>query len=73
MDIWDIIQVTYVCPRSDSTLGSGTTAALFGGVLGVAGIFFLSDIPRVRTDIMQKLPFVGGYFVKEIAPEDNPF
>lgn len=46
---------------------------MFGGALGVAGIFFASDVPKVRTDIMQKLPFVGSYFIKEIAPEDNPF
>ena len=27
----------------------------------------------VRKDILSHLPVIGDYFVKEIAPEDNPF
>ncbi len=42
-------------------------------MLGIFGLFFFSDVPKVRVDIMQKLPVIGGYFVKEIPPEDNPF
>ena len=52
---------------------SATTAALFGGVAGVAALFFFAEVPRVRKDIMIKIPIVGDYFVKELAPEDNPF
>lgn len=32
---------------------SGTTLAGFGGVAGFAAIYFLSDVPRFRRDIMQ--------------------
>ncbi|KAF2145880.1 uncharacterized protein K452DRAFT_283176 [Aplosporella prunicola CBS 121167] len=55
------------------TSHSGTTAAAFGGVAGVFALFFFAEIPRVRKDIMQKVPILGDYFVQEIAPEDNPF
>jgi len=49
------------------------TAAGFGAVAGVFAIFFFSDIPKVRKDILMNIPVLGDYFVKEIAPEDNPF
>jgi hypothetical protein len=52
---------------------SGTTAAGFGAVAGIFALFFFADVPKVRKDIMQKIPFIGNHFVKEIAPEDNPF
>ncbi|KAL8756149.1 MAG: hypothetical protein Q9184_004591 [Pyrenodesmia sp. 2 TL-2023] len=47
-------------------------------MFGVAGIVFalqfFADVPKVRTDIMQKLPLVGDYFIREIPPSDNvPF
>jgi len=54
-------------------LQSATTAALFGGVAGFAALFFFAEVPKVRTDIMMKIPVIGDYFVKDIAPEDNPF
>ncbi|EKG19710.1 Cytochrome b-c1 complex subunit 10 [Macrophomina phaseolina MS6] len=51
----------------------GTTAAGFGAVAGVFAIFFFAEVPRVREDIMKKVPILGSYFNVEIAPEDNPF
>ena len=33
----------------------------------------LKQVPKVRSDILSKLPVVGEYFVREIPPEDNPF
>ena len=48
-------------------------AGLFGGMAGVFALFFFSGVPKVRDDIMQNLPVVGGFFHKEVAPEDNPF
>ncbi|KAL1306550.1 hypothetical protein AAFC00_005240 [Neodothiora populina] len=53
--------------------GFGTTAAGFGVAAGIFALFFFADIPRVRKDIMQKIPVIGDHWVKEIAPEDNPF
>ncbi|KAF1353358.1 ubiquinol-cytochrome-c reductase complex subunit-domain-containing protein [Delphinella strobiligena] len=53
--------------------GFGFTAAGFGAVAGIFALFFFADIPRVRKDITSKLPFIGDHFIKEIAPEDNPF
>jgi len=51
----------------------GVTLGAFGGVAGFFALFFFSEIPRVRKDIMQKIPLFGDYWVKEIPPEDNPF
>ncbi|MCJ1368157.1 hypothetical protein MMC16_007298 [Acarospora aff. strigata] len=49
------------------------TAAGFGAVAGIFALFFFSDVPKVRKDIMQKMPVIGEYFVKEVPPSDNPF
>ncbi|ORY15496.1 ubiquinol-cytochrome-c reductase complex subunit-domain-containing protein [Clohesyomyces aquaticus] len=51
----------------------GVLAGGFGGVAGIFAIFFFAEVPRVREDIMKKIPVLGSYFVKEIPPEDNPF
>ncbi|KAI9704746.1 MAG: hypothetical protein M1836_006526 [Candelina mexicana] len=51
----------------------GMTAGAFGGVFGFFALFFFADVPRVRKDILQKLPVVGEYYHKEIPPSDNPF
>ena len=45
----------------------------FGASAGVFALFFFDGVPRVRKDILQKVPFIGDFFVHEIAPEDNPF
>ena len=48
-----------------------------GGIFGGSGLFFLlfffNDVPRVRMDILEKLPMIGEYFHKETPPEDDPF
>ncbi|TVY14232.1 hypothetical protein LARI1_G006561 [Lachnellula arida] len=49
----------------------GVTLGAFGGVAGVFALFFFSDIPKVRNDIMIKLPVIGDHFVKEIPASDN--
>ncbi|KAF2016514.1 hypothetical protein BU24DRAFT_492582 [Aaosphaeria arxii CBS 175.79] len=51
----------------------GTIAGGFGGVAGFFALFFFAEVPRVRVDIMQKIPILGPYFINEIPPEDNPF
>ncbi|KAF2640677.1 hypothetical protein P280DRAFT_498546 [Massarina eburnea CBS 473.64] len=51
----------------------GTTAAGFGGVLGFFALFMFAEVPRVREDIMKKVPVLGDYFTVSIPPEDNPF
>ncbi|KAI9796119.1 MAG: hypothetical protein M1835_004659 [Candelina submexicana] len=47
------------------------TAGAFGGVFGFFALFFFADVPRVRKDILEKLPVVGEYYHKEIPPSDN--
>ena len=49
----------------------GMTLAGFGGVAGFFALFFFTDIPRVRKDIVQKIPFIGQYYVKEVPASDN--
>lgn len=51
----------------------GSIASGFGVAAGVFALFFFGDIPKVRTDILQKIPVIGDYWVREIPPEDNPF
>ena len=52
---------------------SGSVAGALGLAAGVGAVFFLDSVPKVKDDILSKLPFIGGYFVTEIPPEDNPF
>ena len=52
---------------------SGTTLAGFGAAAGIFAVFFFGEVPKVRKDILQKLPVIGDYWVREIPPEDNPF
>ncbi|KAL2016328.1 hypothetical protein VTK56DRAFT_3869 [Thermocarpiscus australiensis] len=56
-----------------TALRTGVKAGMFGGVALFAVIYFASGIPRVRKDILQKVPVVGKYFVTEIPASDNPF
>ena len=49
----------------------GITAVSFGAMAGLFALFFFSDLPRVRKDIMQKVPFIGDHFVKDVPPSDN--
>ncbi|KAL7953815.1 ubiquinol-cytochrome-c reductase complex subunit domain-containing protein [Trichoderma compactum] len=52
----------------------GFRAATIGGGLGVALLLYASSLPRVRSDILVKIPFIGGFWEKqEIHPADNPF
>lgn len=51
----------------------GSIGAGFGVAAGIFALFFFGEIPKVRNDILSKMPLVGEYFVREIPPEDNPF
>ncbi|KAL6717263.1 hypothetical protein ACLMJK_005178 [Lecanora helva] len=51
----------------------GITAGSFGVVGMIFALQFFSDVPKVKTDICQKLPIIGDYFIKDIPPSDNPF
>ncbi|KAF2423188.1 hypothetical protein EJ08DRAFT_596329, partial [Tothia fuscella] len=51
----------------------GMTAAGFGVAAGIFAVFFFAEVPKMRKDVMQKIPVLGDYFQEEIAPEDNPF
>ncbi|KAJ9641973.1 hypothetical protein H2201_004507 [Coniosporium apollinis] len=51
----------------------GATLGGFGAVAGIFALFFFAEVPKVRKDIMQKMPIIGDYFIHEIPPEDNPF
>jgi hypothetical protein len=54
-------------------LSSVPTLAMFGVATGVFALFFFSEVPRVRKDIVEKIPIIGPFFHHEIPPEDNPF
>lgn len=51
----------------------GSILAGFGAAAGIFAIFFFGEIPKVRNDILSKVPVIGDYFVREVPPEDNPF
>ncbi|KAJ3489846.1 hypothetical protein NLG97_g5911 [Lecanicillium saksenae] len=46
---------------------------LFGGAAAVGAILFTSGIPRIQTDILNKIPGMAKFYKKEIHPQDNPF
>lgn len=52
---------------------SGGIAAGFGAAGGIFALFFFSEVPKVRKDILIKIPLIGDYYIREIPPEDNPF
>ncbi|KAL4910455.1 hypothetical protein BDW74DRAFT_145085 [Aspergillus multicolor] len=51
----------------------GGIAATFGVSAGLFALFLFGEVPRVRKDILQKLPFFDTYLDRTVAPEDNPF
>ncbi|KAJ3466012.1 hypothetical protein MRS44_006670 [Fusarium solani] len=50
---------------------SGTRLAFYGAPAVVGVLLFANGIPRVQRDILQKVPFLGDFFRKEIHPADN--
>ena len=52
---------------------SAIMTGLFGIAAGTFAVLFFDEVPRVRKDILQGLPIVGNFFVRETPPEDNPF
>ncbi|OIW31847.1 hypothetical protein CONLIGDRAFT_641625 [Coniochaeta ligniaria NRRL 30616] len=51
----------------------GLKTSYFGVVGLFAVVYFASGIPRVKKDILQKLPVIGDKFVEKIPASDNPF
>lgn len=56
---------------ANDVLKSGSVAAGFGVALGSGALFIFGEVPRVRNDILRKLPFFDTYYDRSIAPEDN--
>ncbi|KAL7803504.1 ubiquinol-cytochrome-c reductase complex subunit domain-containing protein [Trichoderma aethiopicum] len=57
-----------------TALRYGWKTATIGGGLGIALLLFASSLPRVKADILSKIPVVGKAFEKqEPHPADNPF
>ncbi|KID97897.1 Alpha-1,2 glucosyltransferase alg-10, partial [Metarhizium majus ARSEF 297] len=55
-----------------SLLRTGVRSASFGGAAVVGLLLYVSGIPRVQRDVLQKIPIVGRYFVQpEVHPQDN--
>jgi hypothetical protein len=52
---------------------SATIASTFGVAAGTFALFFFGEVPRVRNDILRKVPFLDEYFDRSIPAEDNPF
>ena len=51
----------------------GAIASAFGVSTAIFAVFFFGEVPRVRKDILMKIPIIGGYWERSIPPEDNPF
>lgn len=43
----------------------------FGAAAGVFALFFFGEVPKVRNDILQHVPFIGDRFRREIPASDN--
>ncbi|EAW13928.1 cytochrome b-c1 complex subunit 10 [Aspergillus clavatus NRRL 1] len=50
-----------------------TIASAFGVSAGVFALFFFGEVPRVRNDLLRKVPFLDEYYDRSIPAEDNPF
>ncbi|KAF2857439.1 hypothetical protein K470DRAFT_172505 [Piedraia hortae CBS 480.64] len=48
-----------------------------GAGMGIAAVtfalYFFGQVPRVREDIWQKVPYFGQFFIHEIPADENPF
>lgn len=55
------------------TYSSASIAAGFGVAAGTFAIMFFDSVPKVKEDILKKVPFIASFYTTEIAPEDNPF
>ncbi|KAF9773158.1 glucosyltransferase [Fusarium sp. DS 682] len=51
----------------------GPRLAMYSVPAAIGVLLFANGIPRVQRDILQKIPFLGNYFRKEIHPADNRF
>ncbi|RBR21547.1 uncharacterized protein FIESC28_04815 [Fusarium coffeatum] len=61
-------------PRTNADrIISASRLAMYGAPAAVGVLLFANGIPRVQRDVLQKIPFVGRYFHKEVHPADNPF
>ncbi|KAH6895660.1 ubiquinol-cytochrome-c reductase complex subunit-domain-containing protein [Thelonectria olida] len=58
---------------AQSAFRVSTRLAFYGAPAVVGVLLFASGIPRVQRDVLQKIPFIDGFFRKEIHPADNPF
>ncbi|KAI8629341.1 ubiquinol-cytochrome-c reductase complex subunit-domain-containing protein [Xylariaceae sp. FL1651] len=58
-------------PKQLATLGF--RAGAYGGVALFAVIYYASGIPKVKKDILQKIPLLGTYYTEEVIASDNPF
>ncbi|PGH27042.1 hypothetical protein AJ80_01227 [Polytolypa hystricis UAMH7299] len=43
----------------------------FGVSLGLFAVFFFGEVPRVREDILMKVPVIGNYWERSIPEQDN--
>ncbi|KAI9703099.1 MAG: hypothetical protein M1820_005971 [Bogoriella megaspora] len=59
--------------NAQRALRFAASGAGFAAVAGGFALFFFSDVPRVRKDIMEQIPVIGSYFHHEVPPEDDPF
>jgi hypothetical protein len=50
---------------------SATIASSFGVSAALFAVFFFGEVPRVRKDILMKIPILGDYFDRTVPPEDN--
>ncbi|KAL3475840.1 ubiquinol-cytochrome-c reductase complex subunit-domain-containing protein [Aspergillus californicus] len=57
----------------NNAITAGSAAALFGVSAGTFALFLFGEVPRVRKDILQKLPFFDTYLDRTVPPEDNPY
>jgi hypothetical protein len=50
---------------------SVSIAVPFGVAAGTFALFFFGEVPKVRNDILRKVPFLDEYFDRSIPAEDN--
>lgn len=46
---------------------------MWGATATIGALLFAEGIPKVRRDILERLPAVGEYWDRPVDPHDSPF
>ncbi|TIB03471.1 hypothetical protein E3P95_00600 [Wallemia ichthyophaga] len=66
-------RVSPVAPYVHMAKAWAPSLATWGVGVGAFGSFFLSPVPKFKQDVLQKVPFIAGFYNQEIPETDLAF